>query len=240
MLLSTNSFTQMTSKVSIHQPEHLPWLGFFNKMKNSDVMVLLDTVQYSKGDVQNRNRIITQAGLKWLTVPVEPKSWHKKIQDVQIVPGDWQETHLAMLESAYCMHPHFDEVSAVLRFAYEDNQWSSLRDLNLDLIRRLSLLLGINTKLVLASDLMVDSELPRDEYNAGLVRAVEGNVYLCGPKASDYQDDAVFTNQGIHVRPLAYVPRQYPQYKQAGFIPALSSVDFLMNSGTQSSWASLT
>jgi hypothetical protein len=34
--------------VAIHQPNYIPWLGFFHKMKNSDIFVLLDNVKHSK------------------------------------------------------------------------------------------------------------------------------------------------------------------------------------------------
>ena len=43
-------------KIAIHQPEHFPYMGFFQKMKAADVFVILDDVQYTKGNFQNRNR----------------------------------------------------------------------------------------------------------------------------------------------------------------------------------------
>ena len=57
--------------VTIHQPEHLPWLGFFDKIRQADVWVSLDHVQYRKNYFQHRNRIRGDRGAIWLTVPVE-------------------------------------------------------------------------------------------------------------------------------------------------------------------------
>ena len=59
--------------VTIHQPEHIPWLGFFNKAINCDVFVLLDNVQYEKNYFQNRNNIINSSENKnqLITVPVK-------------------------------------------------------------------------------------------------------------------------------------------------------------------------
>ena len=34
--------------VAIHQPNFLPWLGWFDKLARADVMVLLDDVQFPK------------------------------------------------------------------------------------------------------------------------------------------------------------------------------------------------
>src|SRR5207249_11577269 len=56
--------------VTIHQPERLPWLGFFDKIRQADVFVMLDHVQYRKRYFQNRNRIRAEHGAIWLTVPV--------------------------------------------------------------------------------------------------------------------------------------------------------------------------
>ncbi|MSS70936.1 MAG: hypothetical protein EXS64_05545 [Candidatus Latescibacteria bacterium] len=56
--------------VAIHQPQYLPWLGYFDKMDRADVFVLLDNVQYKKNEFINRNRIKTAAGWQWITVPV--------------------------------------------------------------------------------------------------------------------------------------------------------------------------
>ncbi|MDD5348183.1 MAG: WbqC family protein, partial [Candidatus Omnitrophica bacterium] len=54
--------------VSVHQPQYLPWLGFFDKIARSDCFVFLDTVQYKEREFQNRNKIRTADGWMWLTV----------------------------------------------------------------------------------------------------------------------------------------------------------------------------
>ena len=56
--------------VAVHQPQYLPWLGYFDKIDKADVFVLLDTVQFKKNEWQNRNKIKTAQGWQWLTVPV--------------------------------------------------------------------------------------------------------------------------------------------------------------------------
>jgi len=56
--------------VSVHQPQYMPWLGYFDKIDRSDLFVFLDTVQYKKNEFQNRNRIKNDKGWQWLTVPV--------------------------------------------------------------------------------------------------------------------------------------------------------------------------
>ena len=47
-------------KIAIHQPEHFPYLGFFQKMKYVDVFVILDDAQFSKGNWHNRNKFLNK------------------------------------------------------------------------------------------------------------------------------------------------------------------------------------
>ena len=64
--------------VAIHQPEHLPWIGFFNKMMNADVLVILDDVQYRKRYFQNRNQILVNGEKKYIGVPVNIENYREK------------------------------------------------------------------------------------------------------------------------------------------------------------------
>ncbi len=60
--------------ISIHQPHFLPWMGYFNKVLNSDIFVWLPDVQYRKNYYQNRTKIKNVNGLPlWLTLPVHAK-----------------------------------------------------------------------------------------------------------------------------------------------------------------------
>ena len=82
--------------VAIHQPQNLPWLGYFHKLDRADVFCLLDTVQYKKNEFQNRNRIKTSQGWQWLTVPVTYR-FPQRIHEVGVNQTvDWQRKHLMM------------------------------------------------------------------------------------------------------------------------------------------------
>ena len=73
----------MTS-ILIHQPEYLPWINLFNKLKQSDIFVFLDNVQYNRRSYQNRNLIKTKNGSEYLTVPIKKQPRETLIKDILI------------------------------------------------------------------------------------------------------------------------------------------------------------
>ena len=58
--------------VTIHQPEHFPYMGYFQKMTRVDMFIILDNVNYRKNYFQNRNKFLnTNNTEEWFTIPVE-------------------------------------------------------------------------------------------------------------------------------------------------------------------------
>src|SRR5829696_3796305 len=97
--------------VAIHQPQYLPYLGFFHKLYHCDLFVALDNVQFQKNGVQNRNKIKTSQGWQWLTVPVL-HDFGQLIQAVQISPNvPWQRKHWSTLVSNYGRAPFFQPLA---------------------------------------------------------------------------------------------------------------------------------
>ena len=60
-------------KLLITQPTFLPWIGYFDLIEKSDLIVFLDDVQFEKRSWQQRNQIKTANGLEWFSIPVFTK-----------------------------------------------------------------------------------------------------------------------------------------------------------------------
>ncbi len=69
--------------VTMHQPNYLPYLGFFHKAAHAEMFVSYDIAQFTKRDFHHRNKVKTTAGATWLTVPVK-KSQRSPIKDIEI------------------------------------------------------------------------------------------------------------------------------------------------------------
>ena len=140
--------------VTIHQPEHLPWLGFFDKLNRSDVWVMLDHVQYERRGFQNRNRSRNRHGAIWINVPVNVKGkYHQPINQVQIDNAGnprWKERCWNSIFHCYGNAPFFTDHSAYFQNLYQDN-WEQLVDLNQAIIRYLINALGIEVAFVRSS-----------------------------------------------------------------------------------------
>ena len=107
--------------VAIHQPQYLPWLGYFDKIRRADAFCFLDNVQYKKNDWQNRNRLKTAQGWQWLTVPVHYR-YPQKISEVTINnAAKWKNKHLQALISNYSRAPFFKEISDIFEKAYSEH-----------------------------------------------------------------------------------------------------------------------
>ena len=216
---------------TIHQPEHLPWLGFFAKVAAADLLISLDTVPFRKNYFQNRNRILGFDGAPhWLTVPVHlDRHRHGEIRQVRIADDRrWRNKYLRTLEQRYRKHAHFEEVFTPIA-AIVEREWVRLADLNHALIDALLEKLGIATPVLIAGDLGGDGS--RSRLLADLCRRAGADVYLSGPSGRDYLDFEPFHRLGIEVRFHDYV---HPAYTQAGttaFVSHLSAVDLLFNAG---------
>lgn len=171
--------------VTIHQPEHFPYAGFFQKMSKADLFVVLDNVKFRKNYFQNRNKIKSRAGDDiWITVPVEKSADSKEIRDViTSTDPNWRKKVSRTLQEN--LKVSIDEV-----YSHE-----KLIDINMASIKWCMRKLGIDRPMVLASSLNVTGS--KSELLANILRSVGAKRYVSGPSGRDYLDMSLF--EGIEV-----------------------------------------
>lgn len=226
------------STAVVTQSNYLPWRGWFDMLRQADTLVLLDSVQYTRRDWRNRNRIRTAQGLAWLTVPVEVKGrFTQAIDETCISAPGWAEEHLRLIRQAYrqaaCFEAEFPWLEALLRQAAEEPMLSRMNEM---LIRSLCARLGIRTRILRDVELLPrDSLIGMDpsERLAALAEAVGATRYVSGPAAQAYMAAEPFARRGISIGWMDY--SGYPEYAQAwpGFEPAVSVIDLMLNRGPE-------
>jgi hypothetical protein len=215
-----------------HQPNYLPWLGFFDKMRHCDIFIIEDNVQYEQQGFTNRNRIKTPHGPKWLTVPVEHVGGPLPINEVKIsncAEPDWAKRHWLTLKHNYGKAPFWEDFCGFFEQTYA-LEWKMLLDLNLHFIKGIMNILEISTPLVMASSLGVSER--KSEGVLAKCKAVGADTQLCGNGAKEYLDLTKFEKEGITVVFQDFCHPIYPQL-QNEFIPNLSVVDYLFCAGNK-------
>ncbi len=212
--------------VTIHQPEHLPYFGFLDKVNKSDIFVILDDVQFKKNNFQNRNQILTPSGPKWLGIPVEMKGLEDKNINVRRTNGEWKTEYRNKIVEAYRNHPYFEEqmewVDAMLGLESD-----LLMEYNMFAIREIFRRCGIDTEIVFASEMQIETVKTQRLFD--ICTRLGATGYLAGQGAIDYLDTEVF--KGIDVLRHSFAHPVYPQMNADTFVPYMSSLDFLMNVG---------
>ncbi len=222
---------------SIHQPNYLPYIGFFNKMKISDTFVILDTAQYVKNDFHNRNRIKGPSGAFWLTIPLPSEQCYKKrIMDIAL-PADkrWAQKHLISISMNYSKSRFYNEYIGFFEGLYSDIP-NNLVELNEKVIFFLKKCFNIKTQIVKASDMDLNSELKSTELLVAILKEIGADTYIAGggrEGKKHYLDENLMEKNGIMLRYHDFV---HPVYKQNydGFIKNLSAIDLLFNCGEES------
>ncbi len=219
--------------VTTHQPIFLPWPGFFYKALRADAMVLLDCVQFPFGrGWMTRNRLKSDPGELWLTVPVWRKGRGKQIiREVAICDEkDWRSKHLASIRQPYANAPYLDDHLPAIESIYK-RRHRRLLELNLDLTRYLWDALRLKGKLILQSDLGISGQAT--DLLVSLCRTLNGDTYLTLPPAEKYLEAERFHASGIQLSFARFRPPVYPQL-WGDFRYNLSALDLLLNCGPKS------
>lgn len=219
------------SIVAIHQPQYLPWIPYCAKVDACDVFVFLDTVQYQKNGMQNRNQIKTKQGACWLTVPVNGRM-SLSINETPIANNAWKKKHIRSIEQNYARAPYIDLFSYGLKPILE-SPWRTLADLNIAVCKWMFEQLGIETVCVRASELGVKGR--KEELVLDVCEKLRAETYLSGKGAAVYQHSDSFLERNIHLVYHDYINLEYKQcHKDVGFVSGLSALDLILNMGHQS------
>lgn len=221
--------------VVIHQPDFIPYIGFFDRLLKADIYVVLDNVQYvrrNKDQWTNRDQIKTRNGLKWLTANVKKADSQTNINKIYLCDEhDWRKKCKNILYSNYCNTPWYESVNPYVEKIFNFN-CELLIDFNMNAICVINEILDIKTEIILASDLHPEGK--KDELNINIMKKLGYTQYLSGMGAKAYCNEKIYEENGIKIM---WQDFQHPIYPQqfGDFIPYLSIVDMLYNCGIENS-----
>lgn len=198
------------NKVAILQSNYIPWKGYFDIIHDVDIFIFYDDVQFTKNDWRNRNKIKTQNGTSWLSIPVG-SNLKRLICEVQITNTLWAKKHWQSIKQYYSRAPYFAKYRNLFEYIYLGAKWESLSELNQFIIKSISSdLLGIKT-------IFKDSR----EYSClgskfdrllDLIKKTGAYSYVSGPAAKGYINDEILRGAQIELCYKDY--SGYPEYPQ--------------------------
>lgn len=220
--------------VTIHQPEHLIWLGLVDKMSQADIIVILDNVQFRKNYYQNRNKIRTNTkdGWTWLTVPLKKQPLATKIKDIEISDIPWKEHYLTLLEMHYAKAPYFKTYYPEIKKIINRNH-SKLCDLNMELLAFILHCFKLeDKKIIKASTMDLREASSGSDLILEICKTANADTYLSGSSGPDYLNFEDFEKANVKINVHRF---EHPTYSQqfTPFIPTLSSIDALFNIGAE-------
>jgi hypothetical protein len=217
-------------KIGTIQSNFLPWRGYFDFIREVDLFIIHDDVQYTKGDWRNRNKIKTPHGTQWITVPVHYRQTDQLIEETDIDNSKlWARGMLNKIKNSYQQAPHFEPYFSELSDLLLEPA-RTISDLNVRLIQWVCSHLEIKTPLTFSRE--YNPQGAKTERLIGILKQVDATTYLSGPSAQAYLEPELFEQAGIC---LEYKVYDYPEYEQLylPFEPAVSVIDLLFMVGKE-------
>jgi len=220
---------------TILQPTYLPWIGYFEMINSSDVFIVFDHVQFERKSWQQRNKIKTANGIAYLTVPVQKAHRETKISEIKISYEGYNpfEKHWKTIELSYKKAPYFEKYKPYFEKIYS-KKYVLLRDLNVDIIKLISDILGVKKKIIFSSEFnLKDGGMGKSEKVINLCKKAGIDHLYDAKGAEDFLDRVLFQKEGISIDFQEFLHPEYPQL-WGKFAPYLSVIDLIFNQGDKS------
>ncbi|MBC1796862.1 WbqC family protein [Listeria booriae] len=214
--------------ITIHQPNFLPWIGFFHKIFQADEIIFLTNVEFSSTNYQNRCYIYgTNNEPSRLTVPVKkkPNLLSQKLIDSSGPNRKWKKNHLTQIHDVYKHAPYYTEIFPLIADIYSQEH-TSLVTLNSALIKMILDYLGYKGNM--STDVAVTDICDKTERLVQLVKQAEGTTYLSGSSGRNYLKIDLFEENAIEVQFQNFNHPIYTAKHGESNLLKLSMLDWIM------------
>lgn len=225
----------MQKKIAISQSNYIPWIGYFDLINYVDVFVFFDEVQFTRRDWRNRNRVMCDDKIKWLSIPLKNKgNYFKSIYEMEIKNQDWKEDHLNKIRSYYQNSKDFKKNFQIIEEIYYKIQSEKLSEINQTIIKEVCKKLGIETKFYNSNEFCnLNNETDPSFRLLNICKENKVDLYVSGPVAKNYLNERLFEKSNIKVEWFKY--NETDQNNKIELSENLSIIHSLINYGLDKS-----
>ena len=222
--------------IGIHQPNFLPYLGYFHKIYMSDVFIFHDNVEYSKRSMTKRTFIRKIPKEKiYLSIPLRKSDDKTLIKDLIIDNSiNWQDKFLNIIRNTYQKAPYFKIYFPVIKNMLDQSKkYVFFSEYSIFLTKSILDILGVKREILISSKIKVNGY--KSMYNINLIKYCDGNVYNSGVGARKYQAEEEFKENNIVLNYLdlnKYIEDNIKEFPD-GFINGISIIDYLFIFGKE-------
>lgn len=214
-------------KIGIMQPYFFPYIGYWQLLNQVDQYVIYDDVNFIKGGWINRNRILNHGKIQFYNLMMQGASSNKLINEIGIETDTRIiAKNLRMIENCYSKAPYYNQTYELIRDILTDPDKNLAKFLECS-IKKISEHIGINTKLIISSQIEKDNSLRGQEKVLEICRKLGASEYYNAIGGRELYDFESFSRQGIRLKFLHTKDIEYRQFEEK-FVPNLSIIDVLM------------
>ena len=136
------------------------------------------------------------------------------------------EKCLRTVQMAYARAPYYAQYALLIEEYFKDPD-PSLINRNMRFIRAVMEILDIRTRIITSSSLGITSK--NTQLLVDLLKEIGADTYLCGDGAYGYQQDKLFSDNGIILEYNRLMHPKYRQLRAEQFVPGLSMLNALFN-----------
>lgn len=216
--------------VAVMQPYLFPYLGYFQLIRESDVFVFYDDVDFITRGWINRNKILINDEEDIFTIPCSNASQNEKIEDV-LISNHWRpDKIIKKIRLTYANADQFDAALPIVETVVKEHgdQISVLAE---NSVLQVAEYLNLDVDFYRSSDLPVDQSLGRAERLIELTKHFGASNYVNMEGGQNLYEKPNFANQGVALHFLSASLPEYEQYtaEDDTFYPGLSIIDVMMN-----------
>jgi hypothetical protein len=218
-------------KVALMQPAFLPWIGYFELMKNSDIFIFLNDFQFVRRGRGQRNTLLNHEGKEFtISLSVESSPQKSTFEEMRpILTQHWKDKFLKHLFYIYGKSPYYNNVIYIIK-KWLDGRWDNLGDMLIDFSLEVAIYIGIKVTTYRSSNLSYDRNLRRSARLASILKTLNAGCYLSAKGSFSYMlDDRIFPLDWCPVFFQDHIAKPYYQPHTKEFVKNLSIIDVLFN-----------